>query len=104
MEGILLVSVAAILVEALIEVVKGWLPQRIETPGWLWPLLGAVLGVGLCVLAGIDLLRLAGLSLKWAGVGEVVTGVLISRGASFVHDLWRKLRGEAASQPEDQTL
>jgi len=36
----------------------------------------------------VDLLHLAGVDLRLPPIGMVLTGLLISRGASFVHDIW----------------
>lgn len=88
MEAIGAVFLLAVAVEALIQVIKGWLPEGVTVVAWVWPVVGAVLGVILCLLANVDLLRVAGVDLKWPPVGLVFTGLLISRGASFVHDIW----------------
>ena len=73
------------------EVIKGWVPGSVRTPEWLWPVVSAVLAVALCVLAGVDVLAVAGVWLEAPVVGSVLTGVLISRGANFTHDIWGKL-------------
>ncbi|GKU24818.1 hypothetical protein [Clostridium folliculivorans] len=50
--------------------------------------LGAILvGVLLCLVTGADILSLIGFSPKINYVGQVLTGLLISRGANFAHDL-----------------
>ncbi|GFZ29698.1 hypothetical protein CSC2_02240 [Clostridium zeae] len=50
--------------------------------------LGAILvGVLLCLLTGADILSLAGFPPKVNYIGQVLTGLLISRGANFAHDL-----------------
>lgn len=85
------VFVLAVIVEALLEVLKQWLPTGLKIPTWAAAVGGGVLGIGLCLLAGVDLLALAGITLAIPVVGEVLTGILISRGASFVHDLWGKI-------------
>lgn len=94
METITIVLVMAVLVEAIVQVIKGWVPESANTPAWLWPVVGAVLGVGVCVTASVDVFVLLGITLSVPLVGPVVTGILISRGASFVHDLWGKIKGE----------
>jgi hypothetical protein len=46
----------------------------------------ALVGVVLCCVYAVDLLAVAGLVSPMPLVGYVVTGLLIGRGANFVHD------------------
>lgn len=85
------VLMLAVLLEGIVQVIKTWVPEGARSPGWLWPVCSAGLGVLLCALANVDLLRPAGITLAVPLVGEFLTGVLISRGASFVHDLWSRI-------------
>ena len=95
MEAAGAVFLLAVVVEGLIQVIKNWVPSGTSVPGWVWPVVGAVIGVALCLLANVDLLHLAGVDLKLPPVGMVLTGLLISRGASFVHDLWANVNSRA---------
>lgn len=92
MEAMMLVWMAGMILEALLQVAKGWVPEDRTLPGWTWQVLGAALGVALCLLGEVDLLAEAGLYLRVGWVGQALTGVLISRGASFVHDLWGRMK------------
>ena len=81
----------AVLIEALIEVFKGALAR------WEW--VAIALGVVICTLAGLDVFELLGSPLAvpgvpWLGglIGSVLTGVLASRGANFLYDVWRRVR------------
>jgi len=47
----------------------------------------ALLGVLLCVAAGVDFFALVGVPLAWPLAGMALSGLLVSRGANFVHDL-----------------
>ena len=94
MEAIGAILALAIIVEALIEVIKGCVPDAV--PASTWPLVGVGLGIALCWLTRTDLLAILGVDIGVWQVGAAVTGVLISRGASFVHDLWQRVRGDAA--------
>ena len=47
----------------------------------------AILGILLCVLANVDFFALVGVELSIPIVGIVLSGLLVSRGANFVHDL-----------------
>jgi hypothetical protein len=46
----------------------------------------ALVGVILCALYRADLLAIVGLSSPWAWTGQILTGLIIGRGANFVHD------------------
>ena len=93
MEGFMLVIVIAVLIEALVQVVKGVVPEGATVPGYFWPTCSIVLGVLVCVFAKVDALSILGLEMGIPYFGCVLTGVLVSRGASFVHDLWGKVKG-----------
>ena len=80
-----------VFIEALIEVFKGALVR------WEW--VAIALGVVICTLAGLDAFAMLGLPLAiegvpWLGgiIGSVLTGVLASRGANFLYDVWRRVR------------
>ena len=45
------------------------------------------IGIVLSVGAGLDIFTVVGVSLKVPYLGMIFTGILISRGANFVHDL-----------------
>ena len=47
----------------------------------------AVLGILLCILANVDFFVLVGVELSIPIVGVILSGLLVSRGANFVHDL-----------------
>lgn len=51
---------------------------------------GLVLALG----TGLDLFTLIGIPIIIPYIGMVLTGVLISRGANFVHDLFKKIEPE----------
>ena len=47
-----------------------------------------------CVLVNADIFNLVGLSISIPFMGSILTGILISRGANFVHDIFSKIKGE----------
>lgn len=50
--------------------------------------IGAVLvGLLLCIGTGTDIMEMVGVPMKIPYVGTILTGILISRGANFVHDI-----------------
>ena len=96
MEGFMLVVVIAVLIEAIVQVIKGVVPEGATVPGYLWPTCSIILGVMVCVFAKVDALAILGLEMEIPYVGCGLTGVLVSRGASFVHDVWGKVKGNGA--------
>jgi len=47
----------------------------------------AILGIVLCVLAEVNFFAIVGIELSVPIVGVVLSGLLVSRGANFAHDL-----------------
>lgn len=83
--------ILALLIEALWETIKmGWQKGKLQTDK-----VGAlIISIGLSVLAGADLFSLVGIALPVPVVGAVLTGVLLSRGSNFLHDLINKINGD----------
>ena len=91
MEAWALVFLFGILVEAIVQVFKSGVPDTIITPGWLWPAVSAALGVAMCVTAGVDALSALGVDITIPFIGQAITGLLVSRGSSFLHDIWGRI-------------
>ena len=84
MDKLTVVILLAILAEAIWETLKmTWQKGKISIDR-----VGAlVISIGICVAAGVDMFSLVGVPLASNIIGMVATGVLISRGANFIHDL-----------------
>lgn len=95
MEALIGILILAVILEAVIQVLKGFVPKDTDLPVWLWPVVGAILGIVMCVAARADMLALVGIPLSIPYLGSVLAGVIISRGASFVHDVWKQINGAA---------
>lgn len=89
-----LVFLFGVLVEAIVQVAKGWVPENFAVPGWLWPVAAAVLGVAMCVTAGVDALSALGVKIAVPFIGQALTGLLVSRGSNFLHDVWDRLNSQ----------
>ena len=61
--------------------------------------LSAALGVGLCLAYKQDLLACAGLMGIHPAIGQVITGLVIGRGANYLHDLVSRWTPLAGTQP-----
>ena len=74
-----------------------------HTRGMLLRYVSALVGILLCIAYRADLLALVGLITTTPLVGYIITGIVIGRGANYLHDLvgrWgggqREKRGEGA--------
>lgn len=81
---ILSLIILAMIGEAVWETTKMvWQSGKISTDRIGAIAIGELLAIG----AGMDMLAMVGIPLKIPYVGMILTGLLISRGANFIHDL-----------------
>lgn len=86
--SIVTIITIALLVEAIWETLKMvWQEGKINvnTIGAL------IVGIGVSILAKIDIFAMQGITLSIPLIGWILTGILMSRGANFIHDLFNKL-------------
>lgn len=83
-QAMLLLVLAGFTIEAVWQTLKmTWDKQHL-----VGDRVGALLiGVFFSVVANLDFYTLAGYTLRWPIVGVILTGILLSRGANFMHDL-----------------
>lgn len=81
----------AILVEAIWENLKMVYDKKKLNVNMIGSL---VLGIIICSLSKIDIFSIVGLNLFIPFIGSIFTGIIVSRGANFVNDLFKKLRSE----------
>ena len=55
-------------------------------------------GILICAVANIDIFPIVGLTISIPVIGSVLTGIIVSRGANFVHDLIEKINSYKASK------
>lgn len=81
----------AILVEAVWENLKMiWQENKVSVN-----MIGSlILSIIICCLAQIDIFAIVGIPLLVPVVGYILTGVIASRGANFINDLFSKIKGE----------
>lgn len=82
--------IVAILIEAIWENIKMiWQNGKfsIDKIGSL------VISILICILAKIDIFPIVNLSIIIPVIGSILTGIIVSRGANFVHDLFNKISG-----------
>ena len=80
--------IIAILIEAIWENLKMiWDKNKLS-----YDRIGSLLlSIIVCLLANLDIFPIVGLPLIIPFVGSILTGIIVSRGANFVHDLFNKL-------------
>lgn len=86
--SIVTIITIALLVEAIWETLKmTWQEGKINinTIGAL------IVGIAVSILAKIDIFAMQGITLSIPLIGWILTGILMSRGANFIHDLFNKL-------------
>ena len=82
--------IVAILIEAIWENIKMiWQNGKfsIDKIGSL------VISILICILAKIDIFPIVNVSISVPVIGSIFTGIIVSRGANFVHDLFNKISG-----------
>ena len=94
MEAWALVVLFAILVEAIVQVFKTGVPETVTPPSWMWPAVSAAIGVAMCVSARVDALSALGVEITVPFIGQAITGLLVSRGSNFLHDIWDKANSD----------
>lgn len=82
--------IIAILVEAIWENTKMiWQEKKLNIN-----MLGSlILSIIICLLAKMNIFEVIGIRLIVPIFGEIFTGIIVSRGANFVNDLFSKLKG-----------
>lgn len=82
--------IIAILVEAIWENIK-----TIWENGLNVNRIGAlVLSILICILAKVNIFEMVGIEITYNLIAFILTGIITSRGANFVNDLFGRIRGE----------
>ena len=102
MNNLMILFAAAILTEGIWEILKNFvssIPSVNEKTMKLINVAGALLiGILIAVLTDTNIFLLLDIEMKWPAAGVVLTGILISRGSNYVHDLMKKL------EPKDENI
>lgn len=83
--------IIAILIEAIWENLKMiWQEGKFNIN-----MLGSlILGIVVCIVTKISIFEVIGFEISINIIGYILTGVIVSRGANFVNDLFSRLKGE----------
>ncbi|HMM32392.1 MAG TPA: hypothetical protein PKB13_11530 [Clostridia bacterium] len=98
MEIFWLLIVLGLLVEAIVETLKPvWDAEKRKVA---WPVIcSLVVGIAIAMLTQASIFQLLNIKIvasSW--LGYIVTGILISRGSSFIHDLWNRINNYATTK------
>ena len=92
-EGLLLVTVIAVTVEALVEYGKSAVAAVSgDKKALVVQIIAVAVSVALCLLTGADFYGVLGIRFAVAPVGTVLTGIFAARGANYLADLVGRLR------------
>ena len=100
MEGITLILVLAITVEALVQYGKNIVAMALnkEYKTFATQLAAIVLAVLVCLATGADLYSLLGVSFAVPWLGILLTGVVISRGSNNASDFIKRLQSPSPTK------
>ncbi len=103
MDVLVAVTLLALLIERLAEVVKTAISPA-KLPAWGWFATTSVIGMLLCVLFNVDIFTDLGFTADTTAaviVGQLITGIAAGSGSGFVHDLIHKLKLDKSSSTGD---
>lgn len=83
--------IIAILIEAIWENIKMvWQNGKLSID-----MIGSlVLSILVCILTRADIFPILGITVVVPFIGNVLTGIIVSRGANFIHDLFTKIQNK----------
>ena len=85
-----------LLTEAVVETLKFIWDEKKRVFSWS-ALCAVAVGVAIAVASRTSLFTLLGIAPNMAPwLGYIVTGILISRGSNFLHDLWKRINAYGA--------
>ncbi len=85
--GIVLVTVVAVTVEALVEYVKtAAMSLKGDKVATVLQMAALVVSMAVCLLCGADIYGALGIVFHWQPMGCILTGVFTARGANYISD------------------
>lgn len=84
----------AIVVEAIVEIVRNIDERNTCWKYWLSVALGQIIGIVVAVNYRIDVFSLVGIEGKIPIIGAILTGIILSRGSNIVSDVIDRLNGD----------
>ena len=100
MNSIMILLTVSIITEGVTEWVKLTYPAIKDRTPIIYTVT-AILGIGVALLTGADIFSALGIATKVPYAGQVLTGILCSRGSNYVYDLMSRI--STAKDPKEQT-
>jgi len=89
-----------VLVAVLTEAVVDWLKDLVQAKPQVFKVIALLVAASLALVLEVDFFALINEPCAYPIIGEVLTGIIASRGANYVHDLWDRLRIAKNGPPE----
>ncbi len=89
---IITVIMLAIVVQFVVDIIKGIIPILEIGTFKLSPVYALIVGIILAIVYNVNIMAGLGFVGNAEIVGQIVTGLVVSGGSSFVHELFSKLR------------
>lgn len=82
---------AIIIMSVLIEGIITYIKTMVVEKKIKWQMIASVvLSIGICIAYGLDIPAAVGVESPVRFVGNIITGVLVSRGSNYIYDLLSK--------------
>lgn len=82
--------IVAILIEAIWENCKMiWQNGKVSVD----KLGSLIIAMFICAIASVDIFPIVDIKISIPVIGSMLTGIIVSRGANFVHDIFSKIQG-----------
>jgi hypothetical protein len=102
MDAFMGIIFGAVLVEAIVTALKPvWDPDKRKVS--FGALASLIVGLGIAFAAGMDLCSAAGVPIHVPVVPQLITGILISRGANYVYDILSQIRNSVTKETSQGT-
>ena len=98
MQGIALIISVSILVEGLTQYIKEIISSEREVK--VANIISLIAGVGLSFIFQAQLFAALGLEVAYPVIDTILTGLVLSRGSNYVHDLISRMGGERINTTE----
>ncbi len=93
MDAFFTLLVTAILSEGIWEILKKLIPGKVkESLKNYINLIGSLaIGILIAFITDVNIFSMLNIDFNWHAVGVILTGILISRGSNYMHDIIKKL-------------
>ena len=92
---------AIIIMSVLIEGIITYIKTMVVEKKIKWQMIASVvLSIGVCIAYGLDIPAAVGIESPVRFVGNIITGILVSRGSNYIYDLIKMLTAKKTENTE----